>query len=173
MSQLDFLRPLYAHMEWADALVWQRVAATSAAADDEKLRILLHHIHMVQRAFLTVWTNGPLHFDELSAFRDLASLLQWGRDTHGQLATTLDSPGDLDSELKLPWSDRLVATLGRSAAPTTLGETMLQVPMHSLYHRGQVNVRLRELGGDPPLVDFIAWLWLGKPAPEWPSLTIL
>jgi hypothetical protein len=28
----------------------------------------------------------------------------------------------------------------------------------------QVNTRIRELGGTPPLVDFIAWIWAGKPA---------
>ena len=39
--------------------------------------------------------------------------------------------------------------------------------MHSTYHRGQVNVRLRELGGEPQLVDFIAWVWEGKPRAVW------
>ena len=44
---------------------------------------------------------------------------------------------------------------------------MLQIPLHSLYHRGQVNARLREVGGEPPTVDYIAWMWLGRPAAEW------
>jgi hypothetical protein len=26
-----------------------------------------------------------------------------------------------------------------------------------------VNARLREMGGELPLVDFIAWVWFGKP----------
>ncbi len=41
--------------------------------------------------------------------------------------------------------------------------------MHSTHHRGQVAARLRELGGEPPLVDFIAWLWWKRPEPEWPA----
>ena len=41
---------------------------------------------------------------------------------------------------------------------------MLQVALHSMYHRGQINARLRDFGGNPPLVDFIAWVWLGRPA---------
>jgi uncharacterized damage-inducible protein DinB len=57
---------------------------------------------------------------------------------------------------------------GREPVPTTMRETMLQVAMHSTYHRGQVNARLRELGAEPPLTDYIAWLWMGKPAAEWP-----
>ena len=36
---------------------------------------------------------------------------------------------------------------------------------HSTYHRGQVNARLREIGAEPPLVDYIAWLWFDRPAP--------
>lgn len=42
------------------------------------------------------------------------------------------------------------------------------------YHRGQVNTWLRELGLEPPLVDFIAWVWFGKPAPDWshPSIPV-
>ena len=58
-------------------------------------------------------------------------------------------------------------SLGRVPETTTLGETALQVPLHTIYHRGQVNARIRALGGEPPLVDYIAWIWLGRPAPEW------
>jgi uncharacterized damage-inducible protein DinB len=58
--------------------------------------------------------------------------------------------------------------MGRPFSAVTHRETLLQIPMHSHYHRGQVNTRLRELGATPPLVDFIAWAWMGKPAAEWP-----
>jgi uncharacterized damage-inducible protein DinB len=44
---------------------------------------------------------------------------------------------------------------------------MFQVTSHSTHHRGQVNARLRALGGEPPLVDYIAWVWFGKPAADW------
>jgi len=46
---------------------------------------------------------------------------------------------------------------------------MYQVIIHSTHHRGQVNSRIRELKGEPPLVDFIVWIWLGKPAAAWPA----
>ena len=44
---------------------------------------------------------------------------------------------------------------------------MIQVAMHTAYHRGQINTRVRELGGEPKLVDFIAWIWYGKPKADW------
>jgi uncharacterized damage-inducible protein DinB len=39
--------------------------------------------------------------------------------------------------------------------------------MHSGYHRGQVARRLREHGAEPPLGDFIAWVWMGRPEADW------
>jgi hypothetical protein len=38
------------------------------------------------------------------------------------------------------------------------------------YHRGQVATRLRERGGEPPLTDFIAWIWMHRPAPDGESV---
>jgi hypothetical protein len=48
-------------MEWADALVWQTVAASEAAIEDEVLRARLLHIHEAQRAFLRIWQERPLN----------------------------------------------------------------------------------------------------------------
>lgn len=67
----------------------------------------------------------------------------------------------------MPWVPAYEQQLGRTFASPTLAETAFQVTSHSTYHRGQVNTRMRELGGEPPLVDFIAWVWFGKPAAEW------
>ena len=67
----------------------------------------------------------------------------------------------------MPWVKSFEAQLGRTFSTPTLGETMFQVTSHSTYHRGQVNARLREIGGEPPLVDYIAWIWFGRPEPDW------
>jgi len=56
---------------------------------------------------------------------------------------------------------------GHRPEDTTMRETMHQVVLHSTYHRGQVAAYLRTLGGEPPLTDYIAWLWAGRPAAEW------
>jgi len=53
--------------------------------------------------------------------------------------------------------------------PATHAESVVQVAMHTTYHRGQVATQIRALGGEPPLTDFVVWIWLGKPEPEWPS----
>jgi len=79
-------------------------------------------------------------------------------------AVSLDT---LTRPVVMPGLESYEKQMGRQFDKPTLGETMLQVASHSTYHRGQVNARLREVGGDPPLVDYIAWIWFGRPAPDW------
>jgi uncharacterized damage-inducible protein DinB len=122
---------------------------------------------MVQHAFLSIWRGEAPQWRE---FAQLDQVTAWAREYHDAAQSHLASVDDaaLERTVVLPWAERLTARFGRTPAPTILRETMMQVPMHSIYHRGQVNMRLRELGAEPPLVDYIAWLWLGKPAAEWP-----
>lgn len=161
------LRDLYRHMEWADAAVWRAVCASETALSDQKLRDYFQHLHLVQRAFLRSWRNEPLNAPP--TFNDALSIRDWGRDYYPQIFAHLDGLSDeeISREMKLPWAELVTKQLGRAPAPITIAETMLQVPLHSLYHRGQVNARLRELGGEPPTVDFIVWVWLEKPAANW------
>jgi uncharacterized damage-inducible protein DinB len=42
-----------------------------------------------------------------------------------------------------------------------------ELVLHTSYRRGQVATRLRERGAEPPLTDFIAWIWMGRPVPDW------
>lgn len=155
-------------MEWADATVWRSVVSSPAALTDERIRNYLYHIHMVQHAFINVWREQPR---SANAGSDLAltELPEWGRQFHqlaGPYVQALNEE-DLDSPLVMPWAKHLTKHLGHDPDVTSKGETILQVAAHSTYHRGQVNARLRELGGEPPLVDYIAWIWLGKPVADW------
>lgn len=157
-------------MAWADALVLRAARACAPAEHDTVIREKLYHLHLVQRAFLHLWTRTPFNLPELATFADLAAIEHWAREYHAELNSFVDALGDraLDEIVPIPWADRISKTVGvESAAPVSLGTTMLQVAMHSGYHRGQVNMRLRELGSTPPLTDYIAWYWLGKPRPEW------
>jgi uncharacterized damage-inducible protein DinB len=165
---LKDLNDLFQHMEWADASVWRAVLASEAARTDTKLRELFYHVHMVQRAFLRVW-QGETQFTPFATFDETAPLIEWGRSYYPELSAHVKkwTEDDLLSTLNLPWASSLTKPLGREAAHTTLGQTAQQVALHSLYHRGQVNAWLRELGGEPPLVDYIAWLWLGRPEADW------
>lgn len=168
MFTRDLLLELYRHMEWADARVWGAIGSSEPA--DDRLRTLLVHLHTVQWAFLFVWQgrHPGESYRAPDSFASLADVRAWARPVYQVERELLSSPdSDYGRVVNLPWAAQLEAHLGRHPGPTTLGETACQVANHSTYHRGQINMRLRDLGMTPPLVDYIAWLWLDRPAPEW------
>lgn len=162
------IQDLFHHMQWADAEVWAAVSKHAHAAEDAKVREYLAHIHTVQRAFLLIWQGQSLE-GQFPEFAELSSLKEWALRNFTEIDAYLDALKEdaLQQVVKMPWSAMIEQRIGRPPESTTLAETALQVATHSTYHRGQVNARLRELGGEPPLVDYIAWLWLGKPSTKW------
>jgi uncharacterized damage-inducible protein DinB len=169
---INTLTDLYRHMEWADASVWAAVIASESGRSDAKLREYLHHAHVVQRAFLRAWRGEPREAP-YPTFDDTSSLMLWGQTYYGEVFAHLGNLNDekVSEPMPVPWATMVEQRLGRRPETTTIGETVLQVALHSLYHRGQINARLREVGGEPPLVDYIAWVWLGRPEADWLSVT--
>jgi len=169
MMNVNALTDLYRHMEWADASVWAAVLASESGRNDQKLRDYFYHLHVVQRAFLRTW-RGEAREVPYPTFSDATSLMHWGRTYYGEALEHLGlvSEQRLSEPMPLEWASMVERVLGSAPEPTTVGDTVLQVALHSLYHRGQINSRLREVGGEPPLVDYIAWVWMGRPAPGWP-----
>jgi uncharacterized damage-inducible protein DinB len=172
MKDIDSLRELVEHMQWADALVWAAALSNSGAADDLALRGKLFHTHMVQWAFLSVWDDRTLAAPP-SESPELPETLKAARDYYSELAAFFSALGEdeLKRPVALPWAGGFARRIGREPATPSLAETILQVVMHSTYHRGQVNTRLRELGIEPPLTDYIAWIWFGRPEAQWPALS--
>jgi uncharacterized damage-inducible protein DinB len=166
--QLEILKDLYAHMQWADALVWRAVLASDTACADAKLRGLFHHLHLVQHAFLRAW-RGEAADPTFPTFEELQPLRTWGRSYYQDVFTYFAQLTDeqILGPAVLPWEEIVERQIGQKPAGISLAATMLQVPLHSLYHRGQINMRLRDVGGEPPTVDFIVWAWLGKPVATW------
>jgi uncharacterized damage-inducible protein DinB len=163
-------RDLLTHMTWADAQTW-RAAKAIAAGHDERLRWLFHHIHLVQSVYLQTWRRDPFVVTELSSYPTLAAIEAWARpyyDAADTFAGTLDD-ARLRAPLEYPWSELILQQFG-VVRPTTMGESAWQVFSHTTYHRGQIATRLRELGGEPPLVDYLVWVWGGRPATDWPGL---
>ena len=166
---LPLIRELYRHMEWADAMMWTAVLGAPGALQDEQLRRYLEHLHEAQQGFLRVWRAEPREAP-YAPLEPLAEFLAQVRACHHTAVAHLDSMGDdgVATVLNVPWASLVERRIGRRPGDTTLADTALQVVLHSTYHRGQVHARLRALGATPPLVDYIAWLWLGRPAPAWP-----
>ena len=169
MSSSENTNSLLNHMKWADAEIWKKILDFSEIQNDEKITKLLYHLHQVQYAFFSLWNNTPIELPKSETFEDLKSLAKWGFDYQQKLNDFLSLQNENDEKniIQIPWSVFIERRIGKKVVPATLEETMLQVVSHSTYHRGQINTRFRELGGEPPIVDFIAWVWLGKPKSDW------
>lgn len=158
-----YLDELYRHQEWADAEHWRAFEAHPAALTDKAIRERLHHIHLVQSAFL--WVVGPrtsqFVITKVEDYPNMTDLKAFARTYHGEIATLLNR---MDEErqaelVEIPWFKPSLKIRVRHA--------LTQAAMHSHYHRGQNATRLRELGGVPPGTDFIEWLHQGQPAARW------
>ena len=169
MITIEFVRDLFTHMEWADARIWTAVPQTSPP--DARLRETLVHVHGVQRGFFLVWTGGPVMeaYRKADEFPTLADVRAWAqpyyRDARAFLKTV--TTDQLAQRIVMPWSAQIAQSLGHEPGATSLGETCYQVASHTQHHRGQINTQLRALGVEPPYVDYIVWLWHGRPAPQW------
>ncbi len=170
MKALAIIDEIYRHMEWADAAIWDAVLSNERTAADAGIRERLHHVHAVQSAYFAIWTGAELDYKDVSAFEDSPAVAAWGREQHRRMATFLAGLAEekLNQIAILPWAERLSAQFG-TVHDSTVAETLLQVPWHSTNHRGQVLTKLREMGSKPPTLDFIAWVWMGKPAAKWPD----
>jgi uncharacterized damage-inducible protein DinB len=158
------LRDFCTHQAWADAEHWRAIEAHPPAAADAAMKARLHHIHTVQHAFL--WAIGDraitLAVTTPDDFGSLAELKAYAREAHDGIERFLGSVAGarLDDHIAMPWFRDPPLSI-------TVTEALTQCAMHSHYHRGQNATRLRELGGEPPLIDLIAWYWKGRPEPAW------
>lgn len=170
---LSQLATLVRHMEWADATIWQTVLNAPAAREDSTIRRTLHHLHLVQNIFADAWQARPPVVRAEQEFASLDELAAWAREGIDRARTCIDHlpPDRLDEAFREPWTDQFEAVWQQgTAASHTLGESMLQAILHTAHHRGQICARLRALAVEPPTVDFIVWLWVGKPPASWPAL---
>lgn len=157
VTMLSMLENLFRHEAWADEQLLSAIAACKAAQDDAEILERLHHTHAVQRAFLHVFqgeqpdpTALERKFDSLDALH--ASMQRYHHGI-GEFVASL-SDDALESPITIPWFPN---------CPMPLAEALTQVVMHSQHHRGQNATRLRNLGGAPPLVDFIVWVSRDRP----------
>jgi len=159
----SYLDELYAHQEWADAEHWRAFEAHPPALEDKAIRERLHHIHLVQHAFL--WITGQRSepfanrkLDDFPSISDLKKYAQEGLWHLNEFVKSLD-PTHAEQIIEIPWF--------RPPAKISIRQALTQAAMHSHYHRGQNATRLRELGGTPPMTDFIVWLHKEQPLAHW------
>lgn len=164
MKNSELLK-LIDHLIWADIKVWDCVLSNETLSDDKSIRNALFHSHMTQDAFYHTWTSKEFDIPRNESFEEIDSVKKYA----DRVLTNIKNYSaklnklNIDKTIDVPWSKYFQKSAGKKPGETTLGDTILQAIMHTTYHRGQINKRIRELEVDPPLVDYIIWLWDGKP----------
>ena len=156
ISMQDLLR----HQEWADAVFFRAWEASGAQADTD-LRTRMDHTVATTEAFLAVFQGGLVAFPEhpLPDFEALKARCVAAHRILADLTAGWDEAA-LDRPVRIPW-------FPDPPCVVPVSEALLQVCLHSQHHRGQCLASLRALGAAPKNIDYLIWLWRGRPEPRW------
>jgi uncharacterized damage-inducible protein DinB len=158
---LNHLRDLMAHCEWANA-VFFHTWGKSPARDHEEMRRRVRHVVGVQDGFLSVLRGEqPVWSPEvpIPAFDELRTQALASHAGLRSFTGALDT-ASLAHQVRIPWFPEPPCVI-------TSAEALVQAAMHTQHHRGQFMTRLKDFGGEPKNVDWIIWLWKGRPEPRW------
>ena len=161
---------LVRHMEWADARLWEAVLALPAERAAPAMLEKLHHVHYVQAVFFARAHGEKGTPPKLESFDGLAPLAAWAREQYPAMHATVAALDEPSRGRPVPAPEQLRAMVADATpADATAADAILQVVTHTIHHRGQLNLVVRELGGEPPRLDLILWAWNGKPEARWPD----
>jgi uncharacterized damage-inducible protein DinB len=149
---IELIQSLFAHSAWADTAILKAVATHDGAFADGELRKWLHHILVVQRFFLSQFQQRPFDMERErqvpGTMDEMERRFQEAHADGAAYAARLDG-AELARPLEFP-------VMKEFHPPVR--DALMQVVMHSEHHRAQVAMRLRALGGAPPVTDYIIWV---------------
>jgi uncharacterized damage-inducible protein DinB len=150
---VSMIQDLFRHKWWANANLLHAIGQHPAAAEDEELRKMLHHILFSNRFWLFAILVHPfVREDEMQIPADLAGVIERFKVTEHLESEWLSKATDTDL-------DRILQTRSsRLGIDVTVRQAILQICMHTQGHRAQCASRLRGLGGTPPSMDFVLWV---------------
>jgi uncharacterized damage-inducible protein DinB len=151
---------LLAHMAWADAVALHAWAKTGT--DHEELRKRWDHVAWVQDGFFKVMLGVDTQWDPNKPTPSFEELCIWSRRNHEAFADFSRgiTTRTLARKVRVPWFPDPPCIL-------TIAEALTQVALHTQHHRAQLMTRLVQLGHKAINVDYIIWIWKGRPEPRW------
>jgi uncharacterized damage-inducible protein DinB len=149
MVMNDYFIRLFHYNDWANAR--QLSILSHLNQIDPKAAKIMTHIVMTQRLWLHRITGAgekPPLWDPLP----YPELIRLSGDSTADWIRFLGSMADDDL-------DRLIAYHNFKGIPyqNSVRDITAHVVGHSSHHRGQINLLIRQAGGEPPLVDYIAF----------------
>lgn len=155
MTSLDQIRRLWTHAAWADAAILAGIERSSQSPTDAVREFA--HILGAEENWLARLEGRP---PNLPIWPELAGteLAPASRRIQDGYATYLATLREEDLERSVSYTN----TAGRSFE-TPIGDILFHVALHGQYHRGKVNLLLRQSSAAPAPVDFISFV-RGVPA---------
>jgi uncharacterized damage-inducible protein DinB len=149
MNSVDQLRRLFAHNAWNDARFGEALARVEPSPETVR-----EFAHLISAESLWIGRiTGELAQHPVFPAWTLAE----ARDHADRMAAAWQSMLDDLDDVAL---DRPITYTNSSGQTFTsaLGDILLHVALHGQYHRGRVNVLLRQSGADPVSTDYIFWV---------------
>ncbi|HJW08979.1 MAG TPA: DinB family protein [Holophagaceae bacterium] len=158
---LDHLKDLAGHIQWADAVAWHALGKSPAAMAEPDVLERLDHSATTALFFAKLLRgeqvsrppDGIPPVDEIRAKTRRA-----GEELAAWIGTATDA--DLERRILVPWFKDVPDGFKSIDA-------FLQAILHTQHHRAQTMTRLKQLGGEAKNVDYIIWIWKGRPEPRW------
>jgi uncharacterized damage-inducible protein DinB len=151
---IDTVRRLWAHCEWADGLLLD--ALRNAPDADSAWKEYAHILGSEDRWLSRIRGSAPQ--TEIWPNVDKVEIEPLRSDIVGGYTTYLHGIDEADLSRSVEYTN----SAGRKFE-TMCGDILLHVFLHGQYHRGKINVLLRQSGNEPAPVDFIAFV-RGVPA---------
>jgi uncharacterized damage-inducible protein DinB len=151
----SMLERLFAHLRWADQAI---VDAIRREVHPPREAIeLFAHILGAEHVWLSRLQGTPSDYAVWPALsiEETAALAKSNSDAFGEWLAVLD---DARLSANVRYQNSAGATF-----ESRVDDILLHVALHGQYHRGQVNLLLRQAGANPAPVDFIAYV-RGAPA---------
>jgi uncharacterized damage-inducible protein DinB len=145
----EHLRHLFEYDDWANR---RTIAALDISSSDKSRRILAHILITKQEYFDRLGGKNSTGFDfwpdlDLEACRRLAETTT----THyAALFNSIDEPG-LEQIAKYKTSEGV-------PYENAFRDLLTHVLLHSSIHRGNIVLKMREEGLEPPKIDYIIYL---------------
>jgi uncharacterized damage-inducible protein DinB len=149
MNSLELLRQIFDYNDWANRRI---ITALKENRSEKARRILAHLLITEQEYFERLYGKDSKGFDfwqDLS-LEECGALAREISERYEKLLRKFDEEGlDLTANYRTSegeWKEN------------TFREILTHVPFHSAIHRGNIILKIREEGFEPPKIDYIIYL---------------
>ncbi len=149
MNSLEHLRQIFDYNDWANRRI---ITALKENYSEKSHKILAHLLITEQEYFERLYGKDSKGFDfwQALSLEECGALAREISEKYEKLLRRFDDEGlDLKATYRTSEGDW---------KENTFREILTHVPFHSAIHRGNIMLKIREEGFEPPKIDYIIYL---------------